>query len=437
MKLDEVRRRAQRVLVAVDEGQFLDEALERERKGLEPGSRESARLQFLTTGTVKRRGRLDRELDRLLREPMEKLPPGARSALRLGLFELREAETPDHAAVREAVEGVKEMGLEGLAGLVNAVLRRAAREGEPELPSDPMGQLAAVTSHPRWMLEEVASTWGREAAGAWAMWNNQPPDLWVRVDLSRVGIEEAAGRLRRDGLETSQGPVPGYLRLPKGTAPGTLSGVMEGWLTVQDPSAGLAALAASPPVGRSVLDLCGAPGGKATHLAELNGGEGEVVATDSDEDRLRLLEESVLRHGGVDVRPWEEVMTEATRYQSVLVDAPCSNLGVLRRRADARWRLGPEEPGRMAAIQETILREGAERTAPAGVLVYSTCTILPEENEKVVDRFLTDHTEFTLQDLPEAVPEPFRHRREGTAYVLPWRHGLDGAFIACMRRGKK
>ncbi|MFO7767845.1 MAG: 16S rRNA (cytosine(967)-C(5))-methyltransferase RsmB [bacterium] len=437
MILDDVRRRALDVLSAVDEGRFLDEALDRAREGLDPGSREAARLHFLTTGSVKRRGRLDRELDHLLEQPLSKLPPGARAALRLGLFELREADTPPHAAVQHAVEGVKERGLGGLSGLVNAVLRRASREGEPELPEDPMERLAAETSHPLWMLEAVAAEWGREAAGAWAAWNNQPPDVWVRVDRSRREVEEAEERLRELGLETVRGPVPGYLRLPAGTVPGSLEGVAEGWLTVQDPSAGLAALAAVPPGGSRVLDLCGAPGGKATHLEELTGGETSVTATDSDPERRDLLEENARRHGGVRVIPWQDVMAGDELYDAVLVDAPCSNLGVLRRRADARWRLDRGEPVRMSGVQDELLREGAERTTPGGVLVYSTCTILPEENERVVDRFMADHTEFILQTLPEGVPETFRGRRKGTSYVLPWRHGLDGAFIACMRRGKK
>ena len=316
-------------------------------------------------------------------------------------------------------------------------MRRAVRTPEPEPgpEEDDLQRMAVRGSHPRWLLERIIHLFGRREAEGYIEWNNQPPPLWVRVDCSRLDLVEARQRLARAGImATGEGPVPGYLRLAPGTIPGQLAGVHEGWLTVQDPSAALAVWAVGKRPGGSVLDLCAAPGGKATHLAEHLGPGAVVAATDADPQRRQRLLENVHRHGGrVQVVEWSELMASTRGFDAVLVDAPCSNLGVLRRRADARWRIGPGEPARLAQLQYRLLERGAERLSPHGVLTYSTCTLLPEENEEVVACFLERHTEFVASTLPDEVPARFR-QADHMAASHPWEHCLDGAFVARLTR---
>jgi len=430
---DEIREIAVAVLVDVERGSFLDQALQGRRENLPPGDPGEPRLHFLTTGTVKWKGRLDRELEHRLPRGIDSLPAVCRAILRLALFELRHGDSPDYAVVDTAVGITRKNGLHGLAPVVNGVLRNAVREGEPPLPDDAAARLAAEQSHPGWLLAMIDDVYGFGAAAGFAAWNNMPAPLWVRVNRGVMEVEKAVERLLADGIEIRPGTLlPDYLLLGQGTVPARLDGIREGWLTVQDPSAGLASLAAMPVDGSRSADICAAPGGKATHLAEL----GAVVeASDSSSERMIRLRESIERHAGGSILAVEysKLLSRRREFDRVLVDAPCSNTGVLRRRADARWRLVADEPSRLAKVQYGLLENGGELVRPGGVLVYSTCTLLPIENELVVDRFLSHHTAFIPDPLPDTVPEVFR-TGEGRAISLPWMHGLDGSFVARMKR---
>ena len=435
-RVDRVRRLVIEALTDVERGTFLDAALVEARRELPPSGPEAGRLHFLATGTVKLQGRLDYELNARLPSGLASLPRRCRALLRLALFELRMADVPDYAVVDEAVTLAHSLELGGLAALVNGLLRTAVREGEPEPPHDPLDRLSVQSSHPRWLLETLVEAYGLEAASALADWDNMPPPIWVRVDTSRTSMDRARELLAADGVSLcGQSPLPGYLMLGEGSVPAHLSGIEEGWLTVQDPSAGLASLIAVPLEGKRVADICAAPGGKSTHLVELGGGEVEVHATDSDPGRMHLLYDTAQRHGGsgLMVRPFEEVLSEERSYDVVLVDAPCSNLGVLRRRADARWRIRKEDITRLARIQGGLVEKGAELVRPGGVLVYSTCTIMPAENEMVVEQFLSHHNVFGRHTVPSVVPEAFV-AGSGTVMSLPWRHGLDGAYAVRLIR---
>ncbi len=430
---DEIRGLAAAILVEVEQGTFLDLALKDHRGGMPTGDPGAARLHYLTAGTTKWRGRLDRELESRLPKGLESLPPVCRAILRLALFELRQGDSPDYAVVDTAVNQTRDSGLAGLTSVVNGVLRTAIREGEPPLPEEVFGRLAAEHSHPEWLLRLVDEVHGVGSAAAFAAWNNLPPPIWVRVNRLVESVESATGLLRAAGVEVYPGKLlPDWILLGEGIDPATLAGIREGWLTVQDPSAGLAALAAAPAEGASAADICAAPGGKATHLGELGA---RVDAADSNRKRALLLRESIARHasGGITPVEYGEILSRRESYDLVLIDAPCSNTGVLRRRADARWRLSAEEPARLAGVQYRLLEKGAELVRPGGVLLYSTCTLLPVENEVVVDRFLSHHTAFMPDDLPDSIPEVFR-RGEGRAISLPWEHGLDGSFVARMKR---
>ncbi len=433
---DRVRRLAVKVLLAVEKGEFLDRILDEVRGELEDDEYSPQRLHFLTTGTVKWKRRLDYELDLRLPEGIDSLPTPCRAVLRLALFELRWTDAPDYAVVDTAVHLTRSLNLGGLSGLVNGVLREAGRRGEPDPPEGDLEKLSICASHPLWLIEKVSERFGFESASALAEWNNEAPPLWVRINRLNTTIDEAAEKLGGQGVEIlSESLLPGYLLLDSSIPPGDLRGIEEGWLTVQDPSAGLASYLLEPVPGMRVADICAAPGGKSTHLAELGGTEFEIVATDSDRQRLKRLKQNIERHRSrrLSVRDYEEVLDGRGLFDGVIVDVPCSNLGVLRRRADARWRIGEKDLYRLAEIQFHLLEKGAELVRPGGALVYSTCTFTSEENEKVIDRFLSDHIDFEPGMVPPAVPVTFR-REGGTVSSLPWKHGIDGAFAARLIR---
>ncbi len=433
---DPVRRLAVEALVRIEAGTFLEEALATGRVALAGEEAGRGRHHILTAGTTKWRGRLDYELERRLPRGTASLSPVVRNILRMGLFELRMADTPDWAAVDGAVRLVRALGAPGLVPLVNGVLRGAAREGEPPPPEETLAGLAVTTSHPHWLLERVSGMFGESALLRFTEWNNRPPENWVRVDTGRHTLEDAVARLAEEGVAvTAPGPVSGYLRLPEGCAPDRLTGLHQGWLTVQDPSAGLAGRLLDPRPGWRVADPFAAPGGKATHLAELLTGNGRVDASDADPVRRERLEGTVRRHGSPRLRvlPWTELAASAGAYDGVLADVPCTNLGVLRRRADARWRVDAAEPARMADRQVELLEQAAELVRPGGVLVYSTCTVLPEENEGVVARFLDHHDGFERSSPGMSVPGTFI-TEEGAVFANPWTHGIDGAYATRLKR---
>ncbi|MFC1627795.1 RsmB/NOP family class I SAM-dependent RNA methyltransferase [Gemmatimonadota bacterium] len=433
MTTDEIREIAVAVLVDVERGSFLDRALQMHREDLRRGDPGESRLHFLTTGTVKWNGRLDRELEQRLPHGINSLPAVCRAILRLALFELRHGKSPDYAVVDTAVGITRKHGLHGLVPVVNGVLRNAVREGEPPLPEDAAERLAVEQSHPAWLLAMIDDVYGFGAAAGFAAWNNMPPPLWVRVNRAVMAMEKAAELLLADDVDIRPGTLlTDYLLLGEGTVPARLNGIKQGWLTVQDPSAGLASYAAMPVDGSLTADICAAPGGKATHLAELGA---TVEASDSAPERMIRLRESIQRHAGGNIQAveYKDLLIRRGEFDLVLVDVPCSNTGVLRRRADARWRLEADGHARLAQVQYELLENGGELVRPGGVLVYSTCTLLPVENELVVDRFLSHHTAFIPDPLPDTVPELFR-TGEGRAISLPWMHGLDGSFVARMKR---
>ena len=433
---DPVRDQALTILSAVEAGTFLDRALEDLPPVFGTGSPERARLHYLTAGVTRFRLRLDTELDHHLARGLESVPPLVRQILRLALFEVRFADTPAWAAVNAAVDLVRQTKFAGLSGLVNAVLRTAQRSGEPPLPAEPRERLPIETSHPPWLLDEIAAFFGTEAAEAYAAWNNDPAPLWARVNQAVTGVEAERAALLEAGLESvEEGVLPGWIRCEPGTIAPLLPALEAGRLRVQDPSAGLAVLAAGEVAGLRIADLCAAPGGKGSHLAERGGGRAAVTVTDADPDRYRRLEQVVQTHGslGLERREYAAVMAETGRFDLVLLDVPCSNTGVLRRRADARWRLGPDTAGEMAGVQLALLAEGGELLRPGGVLIYSTCSVLPAENEEVVERFLSHHTAFIPDELPPSFPAGFVSG-PGRAASLPWKHGLDGAFTARLKR---
>ncbi|HXB65913.1 MAG TPA: 16S rRNA (cytosine(967)-C(5))-methyltransferase RsmB [Solirubrobacteraceae bacterium] len=482
-----------------EQGAYADFALRAQARELD--ARDRALAMRLSYGAVQRRGTLDHLIERLAERPVQRLDAPVLAALRLGLYELLFLSgAPNHAVVADAVELAK---VGRGHGLVNAVLRRATREGEGLLAAldDATPQGAAVKhSHPEWLARMWWEELGAEEARALLAYDNEPAELALRVNTLVAQPTEiaaqlsagvpSAGAASADGASASDAAAGGAA--PTGKPVGVhgdpaipealvLEGPWdvhgspqwrEGAVLAQSRAAMLPARALAPRSGERVLDLCAAPGGKTTHLAALMGGEGEVVAVEHNPRRAVELERTIarMRAGactrlvvGDAARP----LTDAAPYDRVLVDPPCSGLGTLQARADLRWRIGPEDPARLARIQAAILAAGAAAVRPGGVLVYSTCTISAIENQQQISAFLESHPEFALDDLGAELCDraavdrasvdcrlaadrvsvgcagvdrmgggrvEIGQGREGCVQTLPHRDRTAGFFIARLRR---
>ncbi|MBN1824741.1 MAG: 16S rRNA (cytosine(967)-C(5))-methyltransferase RsmB [Candidatus Eisenbacteria bacterium] len=438
------RAAALTALIAVEEGLFLEPALERGDRVAGPDGRERGLARRIVRGVLQNRGRIDWILGRFLdRSGPERLDPRTRNLLRAGLFQLLFlSAVPARAAVFETVALARRSGGEPAARLVNGVLRRFLREGEPPgIPSiedDPAGHLSIRESHPLWLASRWVARLGVERAALRMAAGNRIPPLSLRV-LDGKKVDAIAGELEAEGAIVLKSALhPAVLMLREGGDPSRLAPFRRGEMIVQDEGIAAAGRAAEPvdPAAR-VADLCAAPGGKILPIAVALGPEGRSAALDLSERRLRRLEENRRRVAAdrllIAAADALAPPLRRARFDLVLLDVPCSGLGVLARRPDLRWRVREEDPARLARLQIRMIRSAAELVEPGGLLVYSTCTTEAEENEETVGRFLGENRRFRLEappaDLPESCVAP-----DGTVRILPETHRCDGAFAARLRR---
>jgi 16S rRNA (cytosine967-C5)-methyltransferase len=458
-------------------GRFTEDLLERAlaKNRLSPLDR--ALCQELVYGVVRWQATLDWLIARKTNGREQKA--GLQSLLRLGLYQLFWLDrVPEHAAVHETVQLTKRGGFGSQAGFVNAVLRGYLREAgatKKRLAELKVSQPEIGWSHPDWLVARWQKRWGVEKTAKLLEWNNQPPKTFARINHlkfrkdelhesqildkksgTRIACrseDECLGRLlekwrdenveydfvRRNWLEENL-----VFELKSHPPLATLASFRDGWFYIQDPSTLLAVTELKPQPGETILDFCAAPGGKTMFLAHLMNNQGRIVAQDVSEERLDLVRENCQRLGATCVEfcksrgnevpisnstlrtPRSEfgqsLLTSAAtekQFDRILVDAPCSNTGVMRRRVDLRWRIQLREILRLQQAQLALLEQAVPRLKPGGVLVYSTCSLEPEENSKVVKEFLQNHKEFKLE-----------FERE----LLPFRDNVDGAFVARLTR---
>lgn len=388
----------------------------------------------LAYGCLRRRGTLDAVIERCAGRGMREITPGIDDILRLGVYQLLYLDrVPAYAAVDEAVELARRFGPRGSEKFVNAVLRTAQRSRGETAPAakekSPASSLATSHSHPLWLVERWLARWGRAEVEALCAAHNTVPPFTVRVNRLRTSRDELVTRLARESaravphgghalaLDIEELPCP--LR--------DLASFREGLFQVQDVSGMRVVDLLGPRARERIADLCAGPGGKATGIAEAMGDEGEVICVELRGRKAGMISENAKRLG---LNCITVVIGDALRAQTligrhavdrVLVDAPCSNTGVLRRRPEARWRVSENDIGRLAERQTALLSAAAAVVRRGGILVYSTCSIEPEENEKVVERFLQEFPAFGLED---------------QISLYPHRSGCDGGYAARLVRNR-
>jgi 16S rRNA (cytosine967-C5)-methyltransferase len=446
----QARLLAARVLERVETARaYADLALQAELGRAPLGARDRAFATELVYGTLRWRGRLDFLLGHATDRPLAELEPGVRTLLRLGAYQILFCDSvPTSAAVDQTVRSARVLGAGRAAGLVNAVLRRLAQRTEeiplPKLADDPLAHLEHALGLPRWLAERWLADYGPVEAAALAVASNAVPPLTARANTGRTSRDALLATLRPRFPEARAcNFAPAGLVLGHGGRPGADPAFVEGLFTVQDEASQLVVELLDPQPGERVLDVCAAPGTKTTAIAERVGPAGLVVATDRSERRLALVGRAARRLGLENVTALPRDATKplgglpGAPFDRVLVDAPCSGLGTLRRNPDARWRLTPEDPASLAATQKSLLASAGAVLRPGGTLVYSTCTLLHEENEAVVADFLTRVPARAFAPVAPAVLPPCVRPlldAEGRLRTYPHRHGMDGFFATRLER---
>jgi 16S rRNA (cytosine967-C5)-methyltransferase len=399
--------------------------------------RDRSFIRELVNGVMRWKLRLDRTIDMYYTKRPGSLSPSIRMILRLGLYQLMFVNSvPAHAAVHESVEAARRLQGSGAGGLVNALLRRFTREGEsPEWPDDPAERLSQKHSYPLWLARRWIDCFGSETASEIMRAGNNRHVVSLRTNSLRTTASELMRLLSGEGFEAVEGgEIPGYLLLSEAEGLFESESFRKGLFTAQDQSAAMAPLMLAPLPGEIVLDLCAAPGGKTTFLAEMTGDSGRIVAVDANPGRCGIIRDSAGRLGltSIEVVEGDAVVycpVNGELFDRVLLDAPCMGTAVLSKRPDMKWRRSEPDVARLAELQRTLLDNAAKLVKPGGILVYSTCSLEPEENSGLIGAFLGDHPDF----LPETGMSWSGWPVAYGCLILPHRMHGTGAYAVKMR----
>jgi len=434
------------VLSAVDEREaFADRALDGElRRHAALQDRDRRLATELVYGTLRRRGTLDRCLRTALRRPLERLDREILRILRLGAYQILLLDrVPDHAAVNESVNLANRYGPAGSGGLVNGALRalcRAKTTGKG-LPSN--HSRSGPVDFPEWLGRIWRKELGRQRAGEIMDALLSAPQAVLRVNTLKTDRARLIDRLTGEGYEAEpMEECPQALRLSEGGDIRKAESYREGWCVQQDGASQLVVEILDPRPGERILDLCAAPGIKTTHIAEKMADQGRIVALDRNLARLRELAKGCRRMGVSVAMPVcgdasgpQHPLRDRFVFDRILLDAPCSGLGILRRNPERKWRSAPDLAA-LRALQAGLIRAAAPLVRSGGILVYSTCTLHREENEGIVEGFLSEHMDFVLEDVSSLLPEPVRDLASEAGYFRSWVRParFDLFFAARFRR---
>lgn len=429
------------------EGGFADRLIDAELSGDILIGHDRALYAELVFGVLRRQGTLDHILQQLLDKPMLELDPSALVILRIGLYQLTCLDRiPESAAVNESVNLAK-LITPGTSGLINAVLRNYLRRRDtitfPDIKTNPASAIAARYSHPEWLVAQWIEQLGVSEAAQLGEASSERPPLTLRVNTLRATREALLQEFEKQGIEATPCRFsPDGIAVYSHHIISSLPGFETGLFAVQDEASQLAGWLLGARQGERVWDACSAPGGKTCHIAQLMNDRGELIATDISRSKLTLLQDNLRRLGIA------SVSTSATdlhqqdsfpdgNFDRILLDAPCSGLGVIRRNPETKWRLFSGDITRLAAVQKILLANVATKLKPGGTLLYSTCSTSEAENELVVEDFISHNPDFMLENLNELFPvwrDVFAFY--GMFRVWPHRHGMDGFFAARIRRVK-
>jgi 16S rRNA (cytosine967-C5)-methyltransferase len=436
------RGTAVKILNRIDRSDaYLDKLLDAELRSDEMNELDKGMMNEIVTGAVRWQMKLDWVLTGFFHGNFTKAETNIKNALRVALYQILFLDkVPASAAVNEGVEFIKRLRGQKVADLVNAVLRNIIRNLEniryPDPNEDRIRHLAVIESHPMWMVNKWVNRFGYDEAKQFLAANNRRPDLTLRVNRLKIQFDYFLNQLSQHQIQYTRSTYLDYfVRVQHMAGIGGSEMFKQGFFSVQDESGGLVVQLLDPKPGERIIDLCSAPGGKTTFIGELMKNVGEIVSVDRYETRLNLVKNSAQRLG---IANAHFVVADATTMQmppadKVLVDAPCSGLGVLAKKPDAKWRREPEDIRELVKLQQAILENATTLVKPGGLMVYSTCTTEPEENSEVVRALLANHPEFSIEPAGDLIPKEVVSS-EGWIETFPHRQGMDGSFAIRLRK---
>jgi len=420
------------------EGAYINLELKKELKK-DFSQQDKALITEIVYGVVRWKNRIDYIIDKFSRLHVNKMKLGILNILRIGIYQiLFLSKIPPFAACNESVELAKRYYDKRVASFVNAVLRNLLRSEDIEYPDrkNTSDFLSVFYSYPKWMVERLLTEYSESFVEEFLKFSNIPGDICIRTNRLRITADELADILVKKGLQVKKGEYFKEALYIKGTSIEEMDEYRKGYFMVQDEASMLVSYILEPKPGELILDVCSAPGGKTTHIAELMNNRGRIVARDVYPHKLDMVIRNAKRLG-IDIIETEEkdalllYRDDFERFDRVLVDAPCSGLGIIRNKPEVKWNRKPEDISKLAEMQYNILHNSSFYVKRGGTLVYSTCTITREENIGVVNRFLSEHKNFKLDEFSLKFGKNIDGER-GLIEVFPNTHGLDGFFIAKM-----
>jgi 16S rRNA (cytosine967-C5)-methyltransferase len=441
------RHAAFRTLLRIEkERSYADVLIDRELKEGRLTGADRGLYTELVYGSLRQQGALDHIISQFSRSPVSRLERAVHVIIRLGLYQMFFLDrVPVSAAVNEAVNLANEIAPKA-AGFINAVLRSADRGRAdiryPDPGNEPAAYIAAKHSHPQWLVEKWLAQLGFDEAEQLAVVMSSPPPFTIRVNRLKTNRDELLNRLVSEGLSAIPCRyAPDGIIITSSASLSALSSFHEGLFTVQNEASQLAVMIMDTQPGDHILDVCAAPGGKATYLAELTGNSGSVVACDRNMRKLRLISETAARLGLKNIvttvldgtKPLDSLPER--KFDQLLVDAPCSGLGVIHHNPEGKWWKSPTDPERLAVTQLAILENAATMLKLGGILLYATCSTTETENEQVIDEFLKGNPEFMIEPVSSRLKMLAEMETErGFFRSWPHRHGMDGFFAARLRK---
>ena len=420
---------------------YLDRVLETEMRNTEMNELDKGLMNEIVTGVVRWQMKIDWVLTGFFHGNFTKAETNIKNALRVALYQILFLDkVPHSAAVNESVEFIKRLRGQKVADLVNGVLRNILRNLEniryPDFNENKIQHLAVVESHPTWMVKRWISRFGYEETKKLLSANNERPDLTLRVNRLKIDFNYFLSQLEQHQIQFTRSEyLDFFVRVKHMAGIGGSDMFRQGFFVVQDESAGLVVKLLDPKPGDRVIDMCSAPGGKATFIGELMKNVGEIVAIDRYETRLNLVKSACQRLGIANAHfvAADAATVQTAPAEKVLVDAPCSGLGVLAKKPDAKWKREPEDLLNLVQTQRAILENASKHVKPEGVLVYSTCTTEPEENYDLIKSFLSDHSEFSIESASQFVDSRIVSA-DGYIETFPHRNAMDGSFAIRLKK---